>query len=210
VEAGLRRAEPAAVALLTETLRIDIDRLDVLLNLVGELLVNRARFSQVLDTIGQLFQKSAHSDRLSLITESLNGVIHTLDHGVNVDLAAVSQELTSQIEVLKHETHTWNEGRNTFTDLVAAVDQLTRVSKSLQQVVLSTRMVPVGPLFSRFRRSVRDMAWRYQARRLNSTSGSSTSWATRSTTSSAIRSIMESNQQTYGPATASLRRRPCG
>ncbi len=158
VEAGLRRAEPATVAPLTETLRIDIDRLDVLLNLVGELLVNRARFSQVLDTIGQLFQKSAHSDRLSLITDSLNGVIHTLDHGVNIDPAAVSQELTNQLEALKHQTHTWNEGRHTFAELVAAVDQLTRVSKSLQQVVLSTRMVPVGPLFSRFKRSVRDMA----------------------------------------------------
>jgi two-component system chemotaxis sensor kinase CheA len=156
VEVGLRRGEAAAP--LTETLRIDIDRLDVLLNLAGELLVNRARFSQVVDTIGQLFQKSAHSDRLSLITDSLNGVIHTLDHGVNVDLAAMSQELTTQLEVLKHQTHTWNEGRHGFTELVAAVDQLTRVSQNLQQVVLSTRMVPVGPLFSRFKRSVRDMA----------------------------------------------------
>ena len=42
--------------------------------------------------------------------------------------------------------------------LVATVDQLSRVSQSLQRGVLSTRMVPVGPLFSRFRRSVRDIA----------------------------------------------------
>ncbi len=158
VDAGLRRAEPAAAAPLAETLRIDVDRLDVLLNLAGELLVNRARFSQVLGTMGPLFRKSAHSGRSSLVADSLRGVIHTLDHGVNVDLAAVSRELADQLDLLKQQTHAWNEGRRTFTELVAAVDQLTRVSKSLQQAVLSTRMVPVGPLFSRFKRSVRDIA----------------------------------------------------
>jgi two-component system chemotaxis sensor kinase CheA len=62
------------------------------------------------------------------------------------------------VDVLRQQTEAWNEGRRSFADLVAAVDQLTRVTKSMQHGVLSTRMVPAGPLFARFRRSVRDIA----------------------------------------------------
>ena len=39
-----------------------------------------------------------------------------------------------------------------------AIDQLSRVSHGLQRGVLDTRMVPVGPMFNRFRRVVRDLA----------------------------------------------------
>jgi two-component system chemotaxis sensor kinase CheA len=143
---------------LAETLRIDVDRLDALLNLAGELLVNRARFSQLLGTMEPLFRKSAHSGRSSLVAGSLRGIIHTLDQKTNVDMAAVSRELGDQVALLQQQTDAWNDGRRSFAELVSAVDQLTRVSKSLQQVVLSTRMVPVGPLFGRFKRSVRDIS----------------------------------------------------
>jgi two-component system chemotaxis sensor kinase CheA len=73
-------------------------------------------------------------------------------------MAAVSRELGDQVALLQQQTDAWNDGRRSFAELVSAVDQLTRVSKSLQQVVLSTRMVPVGPLFGRFKRSVRDIS----------------------------------------------------
>ena len=39
-----------------------------------------------------------------------------------------------------------------------AIDQLTRISDSLQRGVLDTRMVPVGPLFNRFKRVIRDLS----------------------------------------------------
>ena len=42
--------------------------------------------------------------------------------------------------------------------IVNAIDQLNRVSDSLQQVVLQTRMVPVEPLFNRFNRVIRDLS----------------------------------------------------
>jgi two-component system chemotaxis sensor kinase CheA len=159
---------PAAAAVATrpastttppaETLRVDVDRLDVLLNLAGELLVNRSRFSELLGAIGPLFRKSSHAGRSSLVADALGGIIHALEQGTSVDAAAVARELGDLVEILHQQTRSWNDGRRTFAELVTAVDQLTRVSKSLQQGVLGTRMVPVGPLFSRFKRSIRDIA----------------------------------------------------
>jgi two-component system chemotaxis sensor kinase CheA len=158
-DAASRRqpGQPAAGA-AAETLRVDVDRLDELLNLAGELLVNRARLTELLGAIGPLFRKTGHSGRSSLVADALRGAIHELEDGAKVDLAAVSQDLAEQVEVLGQQTHSWNEGRRTFTELVAAVDQLARVTMRLQRGVLGTRMVPVGPLFSRFKRSVRDIA----------------------------------------------------
>jgi two-component system chemotaxis sensor kinase CheA len=158
--AGRRRTGAVANSgpVSAETLRVDVERLDVLLNLAGELLVNRARLSELLGRMGPLFRKSGHSGRSSAVSDSLRGIIHALEDGGTVDLAAVAEELGEQVELLGRQTHEWNEGRRTFADLVAAVDQLTRVTKSLQHGVLGTRMVPVGPLFSRFKRSVRDIS----------------------------------------------------
>jgi two-component system chemotaxis sensor kinase CheA len=153
-----RHAAAATAKPSGETLRIDVDRLDVLLNLAGELLVNRARIAELLAALGPLFRKSGHAGRSALVAESLRGIIHELGGAGGVEPAVMSAELEDAVELLRQQTDTWNAGRRTFGDLLAAVDQLTRVTRSLQHGVLSTRMVPVGPLFSRFRRSVRDIA----------------------------------------------------
>jgi two-component system chemotaxis sensor kinase CheA len=154
-----RRADPATPAAgLTETLRIDVDRLDVLLNQAGELIVNRARIAELLAALGPLFRKSGHAGRSSLVADALSGIMHALEQGDGVDRASLAADIGEQVAVLRQQTLAWNEARKTFSDLSAAADQLTRVSKSLQHGVLNTRMVPVGPLFARFKRSVRDIA----------------------------------------------------
>jgi len=157
--AATRRADPAASgAGLTETLRIDVDRLDILLNLAGELIVSRARITELLAAIGPLFRKSGHAGRSSLVADALSGIMHALEQGDDVDRESVAADIGEQVAVLRQQTLAWSEARKAFGDLSAAADQLTRVSKSLQHGVLSTRMVPVGPLFARFKRSVRDIA----------------------------------------------------
>ncbi len=45
-----------------------------------------------------------------------------------------------------------------FAQFTEAMDQMNRVSDSLQRGVLQTRMVPVAPLFNRFKRVVRDIS----------------------------------------------------
>ena len=53
----------------------------------------------------------------------------------------------------------WMErGRRVSGQVSETVDQLARLSRNIQQAVLETRMIPIGPLFNRFRRTVRDIA----------------------------------------------------
>lgn len=162
-------AEPVAAAaavqagdatgpMITETVRVDVDRLDVLLNLTGELVVSRARFVQLLGVLAPMFRKSGLAGRSAQIADGLRGMIHTLESATEVDTRSVSRNLAEQLHRLDDQGSEWDDCRRTFAELVATVDQLTRVSQSLQHGVLGTRMVPVGPLLTRFKRSVRDIA----------------------------------------------------
>ena len=80
-----------------QSVRVDIDKLDTLLNLVGELVINKTRLEQI-------------------------GLTHRL------------------------------------TDLVETIEQMDRVTTDLQTMVMKVRMVPVGQVFNRFPRMVRDLA----------------------------------------------------
>ena len=81
----------------SQSVRVDIEKLDNLLNLVGELVINKVRLEQI-------------------------GITHRL------------AELTETLE------------------------QMDRVTTDLQTVVMKVRMVPVGQVFNRFPRMVRDLA----------------------------------------------------
>ena len=81
----------------SQSVRVDIDKLDSLLNLVGELVINKTRLEQI-------------------------GITHRL------------------------------------TDLVETIEQMDRVTTDLQNVVMKVRMVPVGQVFNRFPRMVRDLS----------------------------------------------------
>ena len=80
-----------------QSVRVDIEKLDSLLNLVGELVINKTRLEQI-------------------------GITHRL------------------------------------SDLVETIEQMDRVTTDLQAVVMKVRMVPVGQVFNRFPRMVRDLS----------------------------------------------------
>ena len=112
------KAEPAArpcesAAKANETLRVDIERLDQLMNLAGELVINKACFVQIAERLKSALggQQAAGSD--------------------------VAGALTALFET---------------------IHQLDRVADGIQQSVMDTRMVPIGPLFARFKRVVRDIS----------------------------------------------------
>ncbi len=80
-----------------QSVRVDIDKLDTLLNIVGEIVINKTRLAQI-------------------------GLIHKLG------------------------------------DLVETIEQMDRVTTELQTIVMKIRMVPVGQVFNRFPRMVRDLS----------------------------------------------------
>ncbi|MEO0279214.1 MAG: chemotaxis protein CheA [candidate division WOR-3 bacterium] len=87
------------------TIRVDITRLDALMNLVGELVLGRNR---LLSIVQKLYQKYDQDELVQLLVETM--------------------------------------------------DQVDFITTDLQLAVMKTRMVPIGRVFGRFPRVVRDLA----------------------------------------------------
>jgi len=96
-----------------QTIRVDIERLDMLLNLVGELVINRTRISDIANTLAR----------------NVNDPNHHAD--VVVPLAK---------------------------DLADSSALLARTTNEIQESIMKVRMVPIGQVFDRFPRMVRDLA----------------------------------------------------
>ena len=148
---------------VVETVRVDIQRLDRLMNLAGELVVNRARFVQLASQMTETFKKSGLFSQLRDLCETLR---EQLEVGGKSGASAVevesaddrNRELQTTVMALEEQLHVLERGRRSFVQLNEAIDQFSRVSDGLQRGVLDTRMVPVGPLFNRFKRTVRDIS----------------------------------------------------
>jgi two-component system chemotaxis sensor kinase CheA len=115
--AAPRATQPNAVADRTkpaETLRVEVRRLDGLMNLVAQLVIHKARFVQI------------------------------------------AEEMKKAIEIRRGE-EALGRLRSAVADLGESLDRFERVVDGLQQGVMQTRMLPIGPLFHRFQRVIRDM-----------------------------------------------------
>ncbi len=141
-----------------ETIRIGIDRLDRLMNLAGELAVTNARFAQLADEMRLLFRAGGSIESGSPLAHSLMAMLDDGDDSRFADSMVMGRDGGDDDSSYRRG---WMErGRRVASNVSETVDQLARLSKSLQHAVLETRMVPVGPLFGRFRRIVRDLSLR--------------------------------------------------
>jgi two-component system, chemotaxis family, sensor kinase CheA len=109
---GAPDAKRAASA-KNQTIRVDIERLDLLLNLVGELVINRTRISDIATTLGRELGTNGAAD--------------------------------SGISTLAK-------------DLSESSALLARTTNEIQESIMKVRMVPIGQVFDRFPRMVRDLA----------------------------------------------------
>jgi len=149
----------------TETVRVDIDRLDQLMNLAGELVISRAQLSQIgdkLKTVLQCKHSVAALDKVSAELERMgNQDVLRIDQGhtsAAIDLIrSHTRRIQNDLEPLRREVRTISHARDFIRELSEALHQLNRVSDGIQQSVMDTRMVPIGPLFMRFKRVVRDI-----------------------------------------------------
>jgi two-component system chemotaxis sensor kinase CheA len=97
----------------TETVRVDVERLDLLMNLVGELVINRTRIADIAATFARSLGNRA------------NG---------HAGLETLAKELAESAALL---------GRTT---------------NEIQESIMKVRMIPIGTVFERFPRLVRDLA----------------------------------------------------
>ncbi len=148
---------------VVETVRVDIDRLDRLMNLTGELVVTNARFHQISGEMSPALRNARGAGRISELSERLREGVERIrrigsHRSEETGWQPILNELEQNLTALEDESVLWNEGRRCFSQMADAVDQLSRVSQNLQQGVLDTRMMPVGPLFGRFKRVIRDLS----------------------------------------------------
>jgi two-component system, chemotaxis family, sensor kinase CheA len=164
-------AAPAATSgkhKIAETIRVDSDRLDHLMNLAGELVITKARFIAISIGLEKLFKSSnAHTvtsdtrERLESIGRGLEGLAESkhASAGSGVERwSAHLRRLRDNFRSIQDELEVIREAREHLKALSEAIHSLGRVSDGLQKGVLDTRMVPIGPLFERFRRVIRDLS----------------------------------------------------
>ena len=77
--------------------------------------------------------------------------------GVLEGIRSHVRRIQNELEPLRREVQAFSQAHEFVEDLFEAIHQLGRVSDGIQQSVMDTRMVPIGPLFARFKRVVRDI-----------------------------------------------------
>jgi two-component system, chemotaxis family, sensor kinase CheA len=147
-----------------ETLRVDIERLDQLMNLAGQLVINKSCFGRITESLKSNFSTVDLTSNSQRILRSLHGFMHDLctvgdSHTPQflAMIAARSHKLEQELTTLDHLVTHVSNAHTTLNQLGDAINQLERISDGLQKTVMDTRMVPIGPLFTRFKRVVRDI-----------------------------------------------------
>ncbi len=148
---------------VAETVRVDVDRLDNLMNLAGELVISRSRFFEISKDLEGLFRESNAPSLANEARDRIDELTRGLESYAGTD-ASGTERLTAQLKRLREnfaeihaELDLIRQGRERVGSMVEVIHQLSRVADGIQKGVLETRMVPIGPLFERFHRVIRDL-----------------------------------------------------
>ncbi len=136
------------------------------MNLAGELVINKSRFFEIARGLEDLFRSSNAPllaadtrDRLESISNGLadfDDRLH-LNNGAMDRWASQFRRLRENFQEIQEELDLIRQGREQLGAMAEAIHHLSRVSDGIQRGVLETRMVPIGPLFDRFQRVIRDL-----------------------------------------------------
>lgn len=143
-------------------LRVDSRRIDNLLNLVSETVINKAAFNQLTTGFNEeLSSLQLADDRyrelMRRLFDSLPEYLEKIREGVSP--TAVKREIASEFGELYS---VFDEFQSTFKGSVSRLRSTTqnlgRITGELQEAVMHIRMVPISQIFSRFPRLVRDLS----------------------------------------------------
>lgn len=197
-----------------QTLRVDLGKLDNLINLIGELVIIKANFLQISNQLNRIFQNKKFifymediiynierkKDELISETADISKSMHAISSAPRHDAEVKREKGRAAIEkrsaspdhpeiinrlLMNNDKHSMflenslptlklvlNELKSLFRnesyilDFNAASYKLGKIINNLQTGIMDTRMVPVGQLFKRFQRVVRDLA-KAQGKRVN-------------------------------------------
>jgi two-component system chemotaxis sensor kinase CheA len=133
------------------TLRIEFEKVDRLLNLVGEIVLARGRLSSAAEVQGLVVREVAQlRKRLS----DAQNAPRALVSGSDV-VATFSPENSAIIEDLERTERVLRE---TFGDVDSGLGGLAIAVGQLRDTVMKLRMVPIARLFTKYQRTVRELS----------------------------------------------------
>ncbi len=160
-----KKAEPkketSAHAQQSSILRVDSRRIDNLLNLVSEAVINKASFNQLamqnaaelsrFQSIENEYKEKLHNlfDRLPEYMEQIKDGVSSVDIRKNIikeygSLSNIFDEYESEAKTISGKFRSYTQNLGT-------------IAGDLQEGVMKIRMVPINQIFSRFPRVVRDL-----------------------------------------------------
>jgi two-component system chemotaxis sensor kinase CheA len=143
-------------------LRVDSKRIDQLLNLVSEVVINKASFNQLVGEVNSNYlqfqaRQEQHRETLKELFESLPGFIEEVQAGKS--LKAVKKDMLGRFGTLGTVYNQYEATlKETMGHLKGTTQNLARIASELQEGVMKIRMVPISQIFSRFPRLVRDLS----------------------------------------------------
>jgi len=143
-------------------LRVDSKRIDNLLNLVSETVINKATFNQLSSHFGEILgdlQASSlgYKDRLKELFDRFPQYVEDVQKGKAVK--DLKKEVTEEFAKLFTSFDPVEARLKSTVGLFRGTSQnLGRIIGELHEGVLRIRMVPIAQIFSRFPRLVRDLS----------------------------------------------------
>ena len=139
-------------------LKVESKRIDSLLNLVSETVINKATFNQISSKLLGILDE-IHLN-YSQINDNYNNIFDNMKTYLkdDIDLKEVKNNVFPESEKSRKELQTVeNDLKTTITKLVNTSQNFGRITNELHESVLQIRMVPISQIFSRFPRLVRDV-----------------------------------------------------
>ena len=155
----------AATGHATQTgsiLRVDSKRVDNLMNLVSETVITKAAFNQnglhmadlqvKFQALNNTFKEKQHR-----ILEAIPKYLEQLQNGSS--MKDIRQKYTEDFGTIGNWFDAFeNDFKISSTKYRSTTQNLGRISSELQEGVMKIRMVPIGTIFNRFPRVVRDLS----------------------------------------------------
>lgn len=154
--------EPKRQRAVGSVLRVDSSRIDNLLNLVSETVINKASFNQITteftETLGSMQATGTrYREMLKELFDTLPDYLQEMKDGKTPkEIRRELGERFSELPDVFDEVESTLKG--TVNKFRSTAQNLGRITGELQEGVMRIRMVPISQIFSRFPRLVRDLS----------------------------------------------------
>lgn len=159
----LKEIDKKRITRFGSVLRVDSKRIDELMNLVSEAVINKATFNQISTNFNELISQIQEAgNKLGTKIKNFLKVLpqYFEEYKSNgKDLKAITKDIGSRYGKILDEYYDFEADlKGVVGKFHSTAGSLGRITNELQEGVMRIRMVPVSQIFSRFPRLVRDLS----------------------------------------------------